>query len=93
MCGPSIPFDSTPLVTTHPPTRPPKRRWQASGKFGRSSYDKIAADVGKPEEEVARYASVFWEKGEKELAEVGGCKGWIEGFGCWVGRLWRVLNS
>lgn len=49
-----------------------KKTEQASAKYGRSSYDKIAADVGKEEEEVARYAVVFWEKGEKELAEVGG---------------------
>lgn len=38
-------------------------------------------DVGKSEEEVARYASVFWEKGEKELADVRfGCTyvyGWV----------------
>jgi hypothetical protein len=26
--------------------------------------------VGKAEEEVARYAQVFWEKGEKEFNEV-----------------------
>lgn len=43
---------------------------QASAKYGRASYDKIAVDVGKTEEEVARYGQVFWAKGEKELNEV-----------------------
>ncbi|CAM9952968.1 unnamed protein product, partial [Choristocarpus tenellus] len=36
---------------------------RASAKHGRAAYDKIAAEIGKTEEETERYAKVFWKKG------------------------------
>ncbi|CAM9610593.1 unnamed protein product [Ascophyllum nodosum] len=36
---------------------------RASAKHGRGAYDRIAAEVGKAEIEVERYAKAFWEKG------------------------------
>jgi len=40
---------------------------RASAKHGRSEYEKIAKDVGRPVEETQRYSSVFWSRGGSEL--------------------------
>lgn len=40
---------------------------RASAKHGRSEYEKIAKDVGRPVEETQRYSSVFWRRGGSEL--------------------------
>eukprot|EP00624_Nannochloropsis_granulata_P006834 evm.model.NODE_52245_length_13930_cov_23.048960.2 len=42
---------------------------RASAKHGRNSHEKIAVEVGKTEEEVKRYAEVFWSKGEQALSD------------------------
>jgi len=42
---------------------------RASAKHGRTSYERISVEVGKTEEEVQRYAEVFWKKGEQALSE------------------------
>lgn len=42
---------------------------RASAKYGRTSYEKIAGEIGKTEEEVQRYAEVFWRKGEEVLSD------------------------
>ena len=36
---------------------------KASAKYGRQACDKIAKDIGRPLDEVKRYADVFWKKG------------------------------
>eukprot|EP00903_Cladosiphon_okamuranus_P016661 g15364.t1 len=41
---------------------------RASAKHGRSAYDRIAAEVGKAEKDVERYAKAFWEKGSTAFA-------------------------
>jgi SWI/SNF-related matrix-associated actin-dependent regulator of chromatin subfamily A member 5 len=40
---------------------------RASAKHGRSEYEKIAKDVGRPLEETKRYAETFWSRGQKEF--------------------------
>jgi SWI/SNF-related matrix-associated actin-dependent regulator of chromatin subfamily A member 5 len=41
---------------------------RASAKHGRSAFEKIAKDVGRPLDEVRRYADVFWKRGSKLLS-------------------------
>ncbi|CAM9293074.1 unnamed protein product, partial [Ectocarpus sp. 4 AP-2014] len=41
---------------------------RASAKHGRGAYDRIAAEVGKAEKDVERYAKAFWEKGSMAFA-------------------------
>ncbi|CAM9388149.1 unnamed protein product, partial [Laminaria digitata] len=41
---------------------------RASAKNGRGAYDRIAAEVGKAEKDVERYAKAFWEKGPEAFA-------------------------
>ena len=36
---------------------------RGAAKFGRTEYDKVAKDVGRPADEVRRYAEVFWDRG------------------------------
>ena len=36
---------------------------RGAAKYGRNEFDKIAKDVGRPVEEVRRYAVAFWERG------------------------------
>ena len=36
---------------------------RSAAKYGRSEFDKMAKDVGRPVDEVRRYSSVFWERG------------------------------
>jgi SWI/SNF-related matrix-associated actin-dependent regulator of chromatin subfamily A member 5 len=36
---------------------------RGAAKFGRTEYDKVAKDVGRPVDEVRRYAEVFWDRG------------------------------
>ena len=36
---------------------------RGAAKFGRTEYDKMAKDVGRPTDEVRRYAEVFWDRG------------------------------
>lgn len=36
---------------------------KSSAKHGRHAYEKIAKDVGRPSDEVKRYAEAFWSKG------------------------------
>ena len=40
---------------------------RASAKHGRSEFEKIAKDVGRPVEETKRYSQAFWERGAAEL--------------------------
>ncbi|CAM9745440.1 unnamed protein product [Chrysoparadoxa australica] len=44
---------------------------RASAKHGRDKIEKIAAEVGKEEDEVRRYANTFWSKGETSFSSAG----------------------
>jgi SWI/SNF-related matrix-associated actin-dependent regulator of chromatin subfamily A member 5 len=41
---------------------------KASAKHGRSAYEKIAKDVGRPVDETKRYSQTFWKKGSSVLS-------------------------
>jgi SWI/SNF-related matrix-associated actin-dependent regulator of chromatin subfamily A member 5 len=41
---------------------------RASAKHGRNEYEKIAKDVGRPIDEIKRYADTFWLRGQRELS-------------------------
>lgn len=44
---------------------------KACAKFGRENYSKIAAAVGKSEDEIKLYASAFWgDQGKQRISEV-----------------------
>jgi SWI/SNF-related matrix-associated actin-dependent regulator of chromatin subfamily A member 5 len=40
---------------------------RASAKYGRAEFEKVAKDIGRPLDEVVRYANAFWEKGQRDL--------------------------
>lgn len=40
---------------------------RGSAKHGRTCYEKIAKDVGRPIDETQRYAIAFWERGSNEI--------------------------
>lgn len=41
---------------------------KASAKHGRSAFEKIAKDVGKPVDETRRYSQAFWKRGSQVLS-------------------------
>ena len=42
---------------------------RALSKFGRTQYDKVAKDIGRPVDEVRRYSELFWAKGSTVFSE------------------------
>jgi len=40
---------------------------KASAKYGRNQYARISEDIGRPVEDITRYANVFWSKGPEQL--------------------------
>ncbi len=42
---------------------------KACAKYGRSEYEKLAKEIGKPADDVRRYSETFWKLGEKHINE------------------------